>query len=1427
MNAVSLEREGEKYSYSTIKAEVVNRGGYCKVRALVTDNKGIISNNNLIKENSPVNIEVLLLENGRITGSENIITSWDRNQYGTLEANGKTIFEDQNSRTCIVSNVSIGGYPFSKSTINGGWNTTISFPNGEIKPGPLRTPHTVAPVLSSIFVHRMQGEYPDDYIDRIPNNIGINDFRLRDSDNSVSYSKLLKKVLRGETGINGSTLSGYSLDFLKIKTHQGINNFLLATIIRPAIELGMVDSSLDNVNFADFLRRYILAEMSQDSYYEYGSEENLKASIALQYSKNITHSIQLHEGDYFDKVLPRDYLLKEYDVVVDGYKNASKRITIEADNPSDLAVAIYDLPYNIKKWENSKKGIVGDLYINENQATGFTDIFRLKNENYYYFPPGSYSNIDWEYIGPKPIGLIGKKGDIYYYRDYNTNDIDLYKLIGDWRGEPPKNKKSNKDWEYITPYSSLNNEMNISPKDALEFARMSNQFDGLNGIALARKILTQSGKIEIDEKNKVIYSLNKVGGLLGYNLAEITSLAYDVDIRNVTTMQVISVKSALENLAIDTIYPYGSLNNVKATILNRIAITTMDNALIGELGTGAEPFILDELISNNDKYTKLDFEKLVKDYIYINFKLNGLLKNVDGSTTADDSAIKQSLYQGLIELDKAQSKLAEHFAVVAYDNNEKVEVLPITDELFARAQLFKYGLPADAVEDLWKPYLQKGYLRSLNDPRITSSHLVNERKYANKPAQDMWSDNFNNLVPVASQYLATVIDYRLKLLGKEPINGRKISGSQLRLAFGLEIDEVIRSRYFDGIWHNWTETPHNWVIYGPDINYSVKTANNIIDFMSFSDIEIGEKLPFVGNQVYGNKLRDFPVYKALNSQKAEEFCRKYEWQGPINTVKPGALGLKNVKYECGVQYITRGSNFNFIKDSFEHIVAEMMRNKKWDLKSVQTDRDIFYMVLQMFIPVWGTVESFQKGDKLGGVTGLFGDYMFFYGVAGGVASSLKPTVTLSKVPSNLISKGVDIALKSSDDVAGAVVQVNKAAAKITATRVIKAIAKSTMAELNPVSGLGDLAVDLSKTVVKKAKSLKGGNKLSLSSPKLKLTKAPDLPKSGSVIDQNINTSIYDIETLSKVSSLENMIVGISSSNKKMKSLIASEDYVSIDPKIGVGSSDWGPQLGFIPSNPYFGGKDGRQFSKEFSHHINNAIDTGLAKEVPLTISDVRLVELKNMGVIENFGYDEVHSMHRGISHVDGSQVTLYYSKFSENGVDKWRVYSFNNTSLTEVNVLADAKTGKPYVEKGSVVSFIFDGTFYNQDKFLGSSITWEEWRNSVTYTELSDEFKELYNNKKLFDNLRATNVLSELSSLKKFEADIANRFGGGHGSFWAFNSSISLSDIEYPVLFTVPKRMLESNGLGDRIGSIGNYFNVDTIKSLVIINNKDEMLKFQ
>ncbi|MGL5266771.1 MAG: beta/gamma crystallin-related protein, partial [Plesiomonas shigelloides] len=993
--------QGESISESIIDVTGYYSRGNCGVE-LKVNGLGPIANNDVVKANTPVNIEISLLDSKTktITGSENVIAFWEDVGNGRLQANGRTIFEPQEGRSCLITNVSIPGISRAKTITNNSHRNKVYFPNGEIADGPLRHNYTAAPILASIFLMRMKEDYSDEYVEGIPNDIGDDDFRLVKSGNVENYAKLMRDVLSGKTGINGASDAGYSIDFLDLKDKSAINAFLSKTLIRPAIEIGIIDKSLDSASFSDFLRKYILSELNQDSRYDYGTPENIKSSTALQYSKT-TSNIQLDDGYYISTYLNQDYLLEEFKLVSKSYKKGltsnEDRLQPDFNEPNEITLAIYNMSIDFKKWQTPGKGKVGDIYVYDNPHTKKTDIFRLKTANYGYFPTNSTSNNEWEFIGPKKWGEAGEKGDIYIYENPYNNAIDFFRLKGNSGAYYPIDQTSNNDWAYISPGGlERMSQYNLSPEDAVEFATLSNKYRGLDGIELSKAVLTSSGMIGVDIDNKIIYSTHKKGGLLGLNVAEIAAIAYGVENERVTSAQVSFTKVALENLLIDTLYGYGSLNNVKSSILNRIAYEVMDDALIEKLGTGEEPFILDELIQKNNELTSLSFESLVKNYVGLNFKLNGLIQDLtqevapggsskDGvklfehgdyqgrSITIDESVsdlsllnfndvmssfdlpdgwevvfyqhgnftgkkytrqgrghapindqissvkitkkpstgvklfehgdfkgrsitlnestpdlstlsfndiassfeipdgweavfyehgnfsgkkytrqgkgytpindqvssvqiIKSSsksignnktvsdiIYDGLVNLDKAQEKLSQFYDVVAYDNGEKVETVPITDEMFSRSQLFKYGLNAKEVDDLWKPYLKKGYLSKVSDSRITQAHLQKEREIGYGAAQDMWKSHFNKTVEVVADYLSTLIDYKLKLAGYEPLINRDKDKTTLRLAYGMEVDERIKSSHFNGIWNNWNEELANWIIYGPDINYSIKT----------------------------------------------------------------------------------------------------------------------------------------------------------------------------------------------------------------------------------------------------------------------------------------------------------------------------------------------------------------------------------------------------------------------------------------------------------------------------------------------------------------------------------------------------------------------------------------------------------------------------
>lgn len=103
-------------------------------------------------------------------------------------------------------------------------------------------------------------------------------------------------------------------------------------------------------------------------------------------------------------------------------------------------------------WKGHKKGNVGVEYVYYNPETNNTDFFKLKKDNYGYFPMNAVSNSDWEYIGPKAWsdGDHGKKGSIYEYKNTYNNELEYFKLKKDGRyGYFPTDKSDNDNWTYM------------------------------------------------------------------------------------------------------------------------------------------------------------------------------------------------------------------------------------------------------------------------------------------------------------------------------------------------------------------------------------------------------------------------------------------------------------------------------------------------------------------------------------------------------------------------------------------------------------------------------------------------------------------------------------------------------------------------------------------------------------------------------------------------------------------------------------------------------------------------------------------------------------------------------------------------------------------------------------------------------------------
>lgn len=108
---------------------------------------------------------------------------------------------------------------------------------------------------------------------------------------SEQHKNLRNSIVNGSTGVSAGYY-GFSVDFLALSTREAINDFLLETVVNPAYQLGVISEELNNTDFAEELRREIMAELGQDAFHDYGSLEHIERSIAMMFSGVVPTHLQ-------------------------------------------------------------------------------------------------------------------------------------------------------------------------------------------------------------------------------------------------------------------------------------------------------------------------------------------------------------------------------------------------------------------------------------------------------------------------------------------------------------------------------------------------------------------------------------------------------------------------------------------------------------------------------------------------------------------------------------------------------------------------------------------------------------------------------------------------------------------------------------------------------------------------------------------------------------------------------------------------------------------------------------------------------------------------------------------------------------------------------------------------------------------------------
>ncbi|EOX1773939.1 hypothetical protein ACPD1F_002790, partial [Vibrio cholerae] len=445
---------------------------------------------------------------------------------------------------CIVTNVAFPGHVRSE-LVQQSYDLQSGvalYEQQAAQAGPISNLSILTDLLSVPFIISLQQDLSPDFVDLLPISVGEEDYRLKNTSNVENYAIFVKEVLAGKTGVKGAYNNGLSRNFLEEKTKENIERFLQTSLIEPAIRHGLVSENIDRSRLAALLRLHILAELEQDSHFEYGSEQQIQASLAFQYSPNITSSMQLLNNAEF----LNESLIKEWSFIEDGYDQMS-------EDSLDVGFPMIYSKSNLKGEAISVRKLKDhDMYVGHHLDVTFSDFYDNPFE-----PLSAYIPKDWRigisdyysFVGPNKKVIEGPFKDnfpMFWNSEFSFKPISLVAI-------PP--------WDFVPPQESMEHELNIHPTDAYLHMQMTMHYPDLDGVELAKAVFSSNNpEVSIDIEAGTINNRGVEGGFLGKNFVQIAATVYQKEADDLEDWEMLSVKAALDAVGIDTVYTYGSPN---------------------------------------------------------------------------------------------------------------------------------------------------------------------------------------------------------------------------------------------------------------------------------------------------------------------------------------------------------------------------------------------------------------------------------------------------------------------------------------------------------------------------------------------------------------------------------------------------------------------------------------------------------------------------------------------------------------------------------------------------------------------------------------------------------------------------------------------------------------------------------------------------
>nr|WP_237333141.1 MARTX multifunctional-autoprocessing repeats-in-toxin holotoxin RtxA [Vibrio anguillarum] len=324
----------------------------------------------------------------------------------------------------------------------------------------------------------------------------------------------------------------------------------------------------------------------------------------------------------------------------------------------------------------------------------------------------------------------------------------------------------------------------------------------------------------------------------------------------------------------------------------------------------------------------------------------------------------------------------------------------------------------------------------------------------------------------------------------------------------------------------------------------------------------------------------------------------------------------------------------------------------------------------------------------------------------------------------------------------------------------------------------------------------------------------------------------DQKILAEVAERENVIIGVRPVDEKSKSLIDSKLYSSKGLFVKAKSSDWGPMSGFIPVDQSFAKASARRDLDKFNGYAEQSIESGNAVSADLYLNQVRIDELvskyQSLAALE---LDAESGMYKTTATNGDQTVTFFLNKVTVESKDLWQVHYMKDGELAPFKVIGDPVSKQPMTADYDLLTVMYSYAELGPQDKVKQPLTWEQWKESVTYEDLTPKYQELYDSEVLY-NKKDGASLGVVSDRLKTLKDVINTSLGRtdglemvhHGADDA-NPYAVMAD-NFPATFFVPKSFFMEDGLGEGKGSIQTYFNVNE-QGAVVIRDPQEFSNFQ